>query len=58
MEDIIKPRIDLKQQETVKCSECQSKYFKEVVMIKKVPKLLTGSHEDSIVPFKSGGIFP
>jgi uncharacterized Zn finger protein len=51
MEDIIKPRIDLKQQETVKCSECQSKYFKEVVMIKKVPKLLTGSHEDSIVPF-------
>ena len=51
MEDIIKPRIDLKQQETVKCSECQSKYFKEVVMIKKVPKLLTGSHEDTIVPF-------
>jgi hypothetical protein len=51
MEDIIKPRIDLKQQETVKCTECGSKCFKEVVMIKKVPKLLTGSHEDTIVPF-------
>jgi len=51
MEDIIKPRIDLKQQETVKCKECGSKYFKEVTMIKKVPKLLTGSQEDTIVPF-------
>ena len=51
MDEIIKPRIDLKQQETVKCKECGSKYFKEVTMIKKVPKLLTGSQEDTIVPF-------
>lgn len=51
MDEIIKPRIDLKQQETVKCKECGSKFFKEVTMIKKVPKLLTGSHEDTIVPF-------
>jgi uncharacterized Zn finger protein len=51
MDEIIKPRIDLKQQETVKCADCGSKYFKEVTMIKKVPKLLTGSHEDTIVPF-------
>jgi uncharacterized Zn finger protein len=51
MDEIIKPRIDLKQQETVKCTECGSKYFKEVTMIKKVPKLLAGNHEDVIVPF-------
>jgi uncharacterized Zn finger protein len=51
MDEILKPRIDLKQQETVKCKECGSKYFKEVTMIKKVPKLLTGSQEDTIVPF-------
>jgi len=51
MDDILKPRIDLKQQETVKCEKCGSKFFKEVTMIKKVPKLLTGSHEDTIVPF-------
>ena len=51
MEDIIKPKINLKEQETIKCTECGSKFFKEVVMIKKVPKLLTGSHEDTIVPF-------
>lgn len=51
MDDIIKPKIDLRQQETITCSDCGSKFFKEVVLLKKVPKLLTGSHEDTIVPF-------
>ena len=48
-DEIIKPRIDLRQQETLKCEKCESKFFKEVTMLKKVPKLLTGSHEDTIV---------
>lgn len=51
MDDIIRPKIDLKQQQTVECDKCKSKYFKEVVLIKKVPKLLTGSQEDTLVPF-------
>ena len=52
MEDgIIRPKIDLKQQETLVCEKCDNKYFKEVTLIKKVPKLLTGSSEDTIVPF-------
>jgi hypothetical protein len=51
MDDILKPRIDLKQQPTITCDDCGSKYFKEVVLLKKVPKLLTGSQEDTIVPF-------
>lgn len=51
MEDIIRPKIDLRSQETVKCENCECVYFKEVTMIKKVPKLLTGSPEDTIVPF-------
>jgi hypothetical protein len=51
MDDILRPKIDLKKQPTVDCEKCHSKYFKEVVMIKKVPKLMTGSHEDTIVPF-------
>jgi uncharacterized Zn finger protein len=51
MEDILKPKIDLKQQPTIECEECTSKYFKEVILIKKVPKLLTGSGEDTLVPF-------
>ncbi len=51
MDDNLKPRIDLKKQPTVKCEKCESKYFKEVVLIKKVPKLMTGSSEDTLVPF-------
>ena len=51
MDDIIKPKINLREQETIQCTECKSKYFKEVVLLKKVPKLLTGSSEDTIVPF-------
>ena len=51
MDDIIKPKINLRELETIQCTECKSKYFKEVVLLKKVPKLLTGSHEDTIVPF-------
>jgi hypothetical protein len=51
MEDIIRPKIDLRTQETVHCEKCHGKFFKEVVMLKKVPKLLTGSPEDTMVPF-------
>ena len=50
-DDIIRPKIDLREQPTIKCERCESKYFKEITMLKKVPKLLTGSHEDTIVPF-------
>ena len=51
MEDITTPKIDLRKQPTSLCEECGSKFFKEVSMLKKVPKLLTGSPEDTIVPF-------
>lgn len=51
MDDIIRPKIDLRQQATIKCDKCESKFFKEVTMLKKVPKLLTGNQEDVIVPF-------
>lgn len=50
-DDIIRPKINLKEQKTIKCEKCESKFFKEVTMLKKVPKLLTGSQEDTIVPF-------
>jgi predicted nucleic acid-binding Zn ribbon protein len=51
MDDILKPKINLKEQPTVECEKCHSKYFKEVVMLKKISKILTGSPEDTIVPF-------
>jgi uncharacterized Zn finger protein len=44
-------KIDLREQPTLICEKCQSEYFEEVVMIKKVSKLYTGSSEDTIVPF-------
>lgn len=51
MEEILKPKIDLKEQPTVECENCNSKYFKEVVLIKKVSKILTGNVDDALVPF-------
>jgi uncharacterized Zn finger protein len=51
MDEMLKPKIDLKQQETVVCEKCGNKYFKEVTLIKRVSKLLTGSSEDTLVPF-------
>ena len=51
MDNILKPKINLKDQPTVECEKCKSKFFKEVVMLKKVSKILTGSPEDTIVTF-------
>lgn len=49
--DITKPKIDLRETETIKCEKCGGEYFKEVILLKKVSKLLTGSSEDTMVPF-------
>jgi uncharacterized Zn finger protein len=50
MEDL-SPKIDLKQQPTEVCENCGNEYFKEIVLIKRVPKHYTGSSEDTLVPF-------
>ena len=49
--DIQKPKIDLREIPSLKCDECNSEYFREVVILKKVNKFLTGSSEDTLVPF-------
>ena len=49
--ELPKMKIDLREQPTVKCEKCESVWFQEVTMIKKVSKLLTGGTEDTIVPF-------
>jgi uncharacterized Zn finger protein len=49
--DLQQPRINLRDSETIKCNECGGIYFKEVIYLKKVSKLLTGSPEDTTVPF-------
>ena len=50
MQDL-RPKVNLRDSETIKCEKCESIYFREVIYIKKVSKLLTGSSEDTIVPF-------
>lgn len=45
------PRIDLKQQATVECENCKGIYFKEVTLLKRVPGLMLGKSEDTLVPF-------
>ena len=44
-------KISLRDQPTLKCETCEGIIFREVVLIKKVSKLLTGSTEDTLVPF-------
>lgn len=51
MEDLAKPKIDLRETETVLCEKCGGQYFQEVFMLKKVSRILTGSSEDTLVPF-------
>jgi uncharacterized Zn finger protein len=51
MENNAEPKIDLKEQPTIVCEKCESLFFEEVTMIKKVSRLFTGSSQDTIVPF-------
>jgi len=51
MSELLKPKIDLREQPTVTCETCNGEFFKEVVILKKVSRMLTGSSEDTIVPF-------
>jgi len=51
MSEIIKPKIELSKMDPITCEKCGCKLFTEVSMLKKVPALLTGSPQDTIVPF-------
>jgi predicted nucleic acid-binding Zn ribbon protein len=48
---IERPKINLKDCPTIKCEKCGSLYFREVTYLKRVPALMTGSPEDTTVPF-------
>lgn len=51
MQDLVRPRVDLRTCPTIKCDKCGSIYFREVVYLKFVSALMTGSPEDTTVPF-------
>jgi|TARA_R110000868_G_scaffold107117_1_gene293123 uncharacterized Zn finger protein len=51
MQDLQRPKINLRECPTIKCESCGSIYFREVIYLKKVSKLMTGDSEDTTVPF-------
>lgn len=44
------PNIDWNQATSMKCEKCESEYFEEAYIIKKVSKLLTGQSQDTVAP--------
>ena len=51
MSEIIRPKIELSKMDPIACEKCECKLFEEVSMLKKIPALMTGSPQDTIVPF-------
>jgi predicted nucleic acid-binding Zn ribbon protein len=51
MQDLQRPKINLRDCPTIKCESCGSIYFREVIYLKKVSKIMTGDSEDTTVPF-------
>ena len=49
--ELQQPKINLRECPTIKCESCEGIYFREVIYLKRVPKLMTGSPEDTTVPF-------
>jgi predicted nucleic acid-binding Zn ribbon protein len=51
MIELKQPKINLRDCPTIKCEKCEGIYFNEVIYLKRVPALMTGSQEDTTVPF-------
>ena len=49
--ELEKPKINLIDCPTIKCESCDGIYFKEVIYLKRVSALMTGSSEPTVVPF-------
>jgi len=47
----LQPKISLKECPTVFCENCDGVYFRETFFFKRVPKLMTGASEDTLVPY-------
>jgi uncharacterized Zn finger protein len=49
-QDSFSQRIDINNTAEITCEECGSKFFTEVMTLRKASKLLTGAANDQIVP--------
>jgi DNA-directed RNA polymerase subunit RPC12/RpoP len=45
--------IDMDKTTPYKCEECESEFFDEVICIRRVSRLLSGSADDTLVPMKT-----
>ena len=45
--------VDLSQATTVECTNCNSKFFQNAMMFKKVSKILTGADTDQYAPIQT-----
>ena len=45
--------IDMDKTTPYKCDECESEFFDEVICIRRVSRLLSGSGDDTLVPMKT-----
>ncbi len=51
LNSIQQPNVDIRKNSTaVKCDECQGETFREVMFMRKISKLFTGSANDSYIP--------
>lgn len=46
-------QIDLRNQPSIRCENCEGQIFREVVLLKKVSRLLTGHSDDTIAPLST-----
>lgn len=46
-------QIDLRTQPPIKCENCGGQLFREVIVLKKVSRLLTGHSDDTIAPLST-----
>ena len=52
--ELEKPRINLREMDFIVCDSCGFDQFKEITYLKRVPKLLTGSSDDTVICFLIG----
>ena len=45
--------VDMDKTTPYKCEKCESEFFEDVVMIRKLSRLMSGTADDALVPMKT-----
>jgi DNA-directed RNA polymerase subunit RPC12/RpoP len=49
-QDLLAPGFDINDIDPIECKECSGQFFRQVMMLKVVPKLVVGAQKDVVVP--------